>query len=116
MVVVVVMVLVLVAAAAVVLVTRASAAGGGVTVRNPPPEYAEPGHCTVVLGEAGSRRSETITAVRRATDVGQAQARDWVDDAPCAIAGGLSRASADRIRELLAAAGATAWVEDRSVT
>lgn len=114
MLVAVVMVLVLVAAAAVFLVTRPSSGGGG-AVRNPPAEYAEPGHCVVVLGEAGPRRSEVIAAVRETTDVGAAQAKDWVDDAPCAVAGGLSRASADRLRARLVGAGATAWVEDPSV-
>jgi large subunit ribosomal protein L7/L12 len=84
-------------------------------VRNPPAEYAEPGHCTVVLGHAGPRQAETIEVVRETTDVGARQARDWATHAPCAIAGGLSRASADRLRARLEGVGATAWVEDRSV-
>ncbi len=83
----------------------------GTVERDVPREYAEPGHCVVVLGDAGSRRPETIAAIREVTDVGHAQARDWAEGSPCAIAGGLSRASAERVRQRLEQAGATAWVE-----
>ena len=89
--------------------------GEPVLARRPPAEYAEPGHCLVVLGDAGPRAAETIEAVRETTDVDLAQAKDWVKAAPCAVAGGLSRASADRLRARLEDAGAAAWVEDRSV-
>ena len=106
--------LVLLLAAGVFLVIRPSG-GARVEVRNPPAAYAEPGHCLVVLGEAGEKPTETIKAVRETTDVDLAQAKDWVDGTPCAIAGGLSRASADRLRARLERAGATAWVEDPSV-
>ena len=84
-------------------------------VRRPPAEYAEPGRHVVVLGHAGPRRIETLKAIREVTHVGLAQAKDWVDAAPCAIAGWLSRDSADRIRARLEEAGATAWVEEGSV-
>ena len=106
--------LVLLLAAGVFLVIRPSG-GARVQVRNPPVEYAEPGHCLVVLGEAGTEPTATITAVRETTDVDLAQAKDWVEGAPCPVAGGLSRASADRLRARLERAGATAWVEDPSV-
>ena len=109
----VLMVVVLGLAAAVFLFTRPSSSA--VATRNPPAELAEPGHCTVVLGEAGPRPIQTIKAVREATDVGLGQAKDWVEGAPCSVAGGLSHASADRLRARLESAGATAWVEDRSV-
>ena len=114
---------VLLVLALVLLLVLVLAAGQGrvgtgakaVLTREPPAEYAEPGHCLVVLGEAGPRPAETVQAVRETTDVDLAQAKDWVRRTPCPVAGGLSRASADRLRARLAAAGATAWVEDPSV-
>lgn len=101
--------LLLLVSLAVLLVARASASG--TRERRVPPAYDEPGRCTVVLGDVGPRRSQTIEAVREVTDVDAAQARDWADATPCAIAGGLSPASAERVRTRLEQAGATAWVE-----
>ena len=111
---VLVVLLLLVVSAGVLVVVRPTG-GGRPEARNPPAEYSEPGHCVVVLGEAGPRPGETVEALCAATDVGPAQAKDWVGSAPCAVAGGLSRASADRLSARLHQAGATAWVEDHSV-
>jgi large subunit ribosomal protein L7/L12 len=86
-------------------------AGASAEVRQPPREYAVPGHCTVVLGDPGAKPIETIKAIREVTDVGLAQAKDWIGATPCAIAGALSPESADRMRARLEQAGATAWVE-----
>ena len=81
----------------------------------PPAEYSEPGHFAVVLADAGPRMVDTIKAIRDITDVGLLQAKDWAAGAPCPIAAGLSRASADRARARLERAGATAQVHDGSV-
>ena len=111
MLVAVLVVLLLLVSAGVFLVVR-PATGTGSPVRHPPAEYAEPGYCTVVLGQAGPSTAATIEVLRETTDVDARQARDWAGSAPCAVAGGLSRASADRLRARLEGAGATAWVED----
>ena len=95
----------------VVLVARGSSPATAPRPRTIPPEYDEPGLCSVVLGDAGPRQAETLTAIRGTTGVDLRQAREWAARTPCAIAGGLSPASAERVRARLEAAGASAWVE-----
>ncbi|GAA1926934.1 ribosomal protein L7/L12 [Nocardioides marmoribigeumensis] len=105
-------IVVLLLAAGLVTLAHARTSRGTGPQRHVPPEYAEPGRCVVVLGSPGPRPAETLATVRETTGVGLRQARDWLAAAPCAIAGGLSRESADRLRERLERTGASAWVRD----
>lgn len=65
----------------------------------------------VVLNRLGSRKIWVITAVRRVTNLGLADAKDIVDRAPSLIVGNVSRATAETIREEFAGLDAAVAVE-----
>jgi hypothetical protein len=78
---------------------------------SPDAGYVEPGTCGVRLESPGRRPIEVVKALREVTSADLATAKAQVDGAPTRVVGGLSAASADRVRSRLEAAGASASVD-----
>ena len=76
----------------------------------PAAEFSEAGVCSVELQNSGTRPVEVIRALREVTGAGFSDAKATVESAPATIAEGLSEDSAQRVRDRVERAGATAAV------
>ena len=90
-----------VSAAAAVAV--AGPAGGGAAAA-PAEEKTE---FTVVLAKAGDKKIDVIKVIRELTGLGLKEAKDLVEGAPKTVKEGVNKDEAGKMKEKLAAAGAT---------
>jgi len=61
----------------------------------------------VILAKAGEKKIDVIKVVRELTGLGLKEAKDLVEGAPKAVKEGVSKDEANKMKEKLAAAGAT---------
>ena len=94
-----------VTAAAPVAVAAAPAAGGA---GGGDEAAAEQDSFDVILEAAGEKKINVIKEVRALTSLGLKEAKDLVEAAPKAVLEGVDKAAADKAKETLEAAGATA--------
>ena len=104
-----------ISAAAPVAVAPAAAAGGAPTLTADPSAPSEPEEeqteFSVVLENVGSNKINVIKAVREVTTLGLREAKELVESAPARVKEAVVRDEADKIKEVLEAAGGTAKVE-----
>jgi large subunit ribosomal protein L7/L12 len=62
---------------------------------------------TVVLAKAGDKKIDVIKVIRELTGLGLKEAKDLVEGAPKTVKEGVSKDDAGKMKEKLAAAGAT---------
>ena len=79
----------------------------------PGAEFSETGVCSVELQNSGTRPFEVLKALREVTGVGFSDAKATIDTVPATIAERLSGGSAQRVRDRVERAGATATVVTR---
>ena len=65
----------------------------------------------VVLGSAGDKKIQVIKEVRALTSLGLKEAKDLVDSAPKPVLEKVTKEAADKAKEQLEAAGATAEIK-----
>src|SRR5690554_2608177 len=65
----------------------------------------------VILAAAGDKKTNVIKEVRTITGLGLKEAKDLVESAPKPIKEGASKEEADKIKEVLTAAGATVEIK-----
>ncbi len=94
-----------VTAAAPVAVAAAPAAGGAGGGEE---AAAEQDSFDVILEAAGEKKINVIKEVRALTSLGLKEAKDLVEAAPKAVLEGVDKAAAEKAKETLEAAGATA--------
>ncbi len=92
-----------VTAAAPVAVAAAGGAAGGAAAE----EAEEQTEFDVVLTAAGEKKIQVIKEVRALTSLGLKEAKDLVDGAPKPVLEKVDKASADKAKEQLEAAGAS---------
>ena len=85
----------------------APAGGGGAAA----PAAEEQTEFTVTLKEAGAKKIQVIKVVRELTGLGLKEAKDLVEAAPKAVLEKVSKENADKAKESLEAAGATASIK-----
>ena len=90
-----------VSAAAAVAVAAGPAAGGAAAPVEEKTEF------TVVLAKAGDKKIDVIKVVRELTGLGLKEAKDLVEGAPKTVKEGVNKDDANKMKEKLAAAGAT---------
>jgi len=81
-----------------------AAAGGGAAVAAPVEE--EKDEFTVMLTGAGAQKIQVIKEVRTLTSLGLREAKELVDSAPKAVLENVDKATADKAKAQLEAAGA----------
>lgn len=91
-----------VSAAAAAVAVAAPGAGGAAA-----PAVEEKTEFTVVLAETGANKVNVIKAVRELTGLGLKEAKDLVEGAPKNVKEGVSKDEANKMKEKLAAVGAT---------
>lgn len=91
-----------VSAAAPAMVAAMPAAGGA-----PAAAAEEKTEFDVILASAGDKKINVIKEVRTITGLGLKEAKDLVESAPKPIKEGVSKEEAEKIKEVLTAAGAT---------
>ncbi|MFC7487532.1 50S ribosomal protein L7/L12 [Knoellia sp. CPCC 206453] len=96
-----------VTAAAPVAVAGVAAAGGGDAAA----AAEEQDEFDVILTAAGDKKIAVIKEVRSLTSLGLKEAKDLVDGAPKAVVEKVDKATADKAKEQLEAAGATVEVK-----
>ena len=96
-------------AAAPVAVAAAPAAGAAPAAEAPPEE--EQYEFAVVLQDVGANKINVIKAVREVTTLGLREAKELVESSPTKVKEGVTREEADKTKETLTAAGATANIE-----
>ena len=99
-----------VSAAVPVAVAAAPAAASTADAQAAAPED-EQFEFSVVLQDVGANKINVIKAVRELTTLGLREAKELVESAPKAVKEGVPRDEADKAKETLQAAGATATVE-----
>ena len=82
-------------------VAAAPAAGGPAAVVEEKTEF------TVVLAKAGDKKIDVIKVIRELTGLGLKEAKDLVEGAPKNVKEGVNKDEAGKMKEKLAAAGAT---------
>jgi large subunit ribosomal protein L7/L12 len=82
----------------------AVAAGPAAAAAAPAEEKTE---FTVVLAKAGDKKIDVIKVIRELTGLGLKEAKDLVEGAPKTVKEGVSKDEANKMKEKLAAAGAT---------
>ena len=95
-----------VSAAAPVAVAAAGGGGGA-----PAEEVEEKTTFDVVLTAAGDKKVQVIKEVRGLTSLGLKEAKDLVESAPKAVLEGVSKDDAEKAKEALEGAGATAEIK-----
>ena len=80
----------------------AGGAGGGAA-----PAVEEQTEFTVILKEGGAKKIQVIKVVREITSLGLKEAKDAVDNVPCVIKEGISKAEAEELKKKLEDQGAT---------
>ncbi len=93
------------AAAPVAVAAVAGAAGGAAPAAEEKTEF------DVILADAGANKINVIKEVRAITGLGLKEAKDLVEGAPKPIKEGVSKEEAEKIKEVLTAAGATVEVK-----
>ncbi|CAN5770990.1 MAG: 50S ribosomal protein L7/L12 [Actinobacteria bacterium] len=83
----------------------AAAAGGGAAAAAPVEE--EKDEFTVMLTGAGAQKIQVIKEVRTLTSLGLREAKELVDSAPKAVLENVDKATADKAKAQLEAAGGT---------
>jgi large subunit ribosomal protein L7/L12 len=96
-----------VTAAAPVAVAAAGGAAGGAAAE----EAEEQSEFDVVLTAAGEKKIQVIKEVRALTSLGLKEAKDLVDGAPKPVVEKVDKATAEKAKEQLEAAGATVEVK-----
>jgi len=91
-----------VTAAPVAVAGAAAQAGGGAEA-----EAEEKTEFDAVLTAVGAQKIQVIKAVREVTTLGLKEAKDLVEGAPAPIKEGVSKDEAEKVKEVLEAAGAT---------
>ena len=99
-----------ISAAAPVAVAAAPAAATTETAAAAPPEE-EQSEFNVVLQEIGSNKINVIKAVREVTTLGLREAKELVESAPASVREAVLQDEANKVKEVLEAAGATVKVE-----
>ena len=79
--------------------------GGGAAAAAAPVE--EKTEFTVVLAKAGDKKIDVIKVVRELTGLGLKEAKDLVEGAPKTVKEGVNKEEAAKMKDKLAAAGAT---------
>jgi len=82
-------------------VAAAPAAGGAAPVAEEKTEF------TVVLAKAGDKKIDVIKVIRELTGLGLKEAKDLVEGAPKTVKEGVNKEESAKMKEKLAAAGAT---------
>ncbi len=95
-----------VSAAAPVAMAAAPAAGAAAAA-----PVAEKTEFTVVLASGGEKKINVIKEVRAITGLGLKEAKDLVEGAPKTVKEGVSKDEANKIAEVLKAAGATVEIK-----
>lgn len=85
-------------------VAVAGAVGGGAAAAAPAEEQTE---FAVELTNGGDKKIQVIKVVREVTNLGLAEAKKLVEEAPKVIKDGLSKADAEDLKKKLEEAGAT---------
>ena len=93
------------AAAAPMMVAGAPAAGGGTEAEEEQSEF------DVILTAAGDKKIQAIKEVRALTSLGLKEAKDLVDGAPQPVLEKVTKEAAEKAKEQLEAAGATAEIK-----
>ena len=93
-----------VTAAAPVAVAAAGAAGGAAA----PEEVEEQDEFDVMLDSIGEKKIQVIKVVRELTSLGLKEAKDLVEAAPKAVLEKVNKENADKAKDALEGAGATA--------
>ena len=88
--------------------TVAVAAGPAGAAAAPVEEQTE---FTVILSAVGDKKIEVIKEVRAITGLGLKEAKDLVEGAPKTVKEGVSKDEANKIKEVLTAAGATVEIK-----
>jgi large subunit ribosomal protein L7/L12 len=81
-----------------------AAAGGGAAA--PAAAVEEQTEFTVILADAGDKKINVIKEVRTITNLGLKEAKDLVEGAPKPVKEGVSKDEANKLKEVLEAAGA----------
>jgi large subunit ribosomal protein L7/L12 len=97
-----------VSAAAPAMVAAMPAAGGAAAGAAAAEEKTE---FDVILANAGDKKINVIKEVRAITGLGLKEAKDLVEGAPKPIKEGVSKEEAQKIKEVLTAAGATVEIK-----
>jgi large subunit ribosomal protein L7/L12 len=99
-----------ISAAAPVAVAAAPATSAAEMAAAAPPEE-EQSEFNVVLEEIGSNKINVIKAVREITTLGLREAKELVESAPARVKEAVLQDEANKVKEVLEAAGATVKVE-----
>jgi len=97
-----------VSAAAPAMVAAMPVAGGAAAAAAPAEEKTE---FDVILVNAGDKKINVIKEVRAITGLGLKEAKDLVEGAPKPVKEGVSKEEAQKIKEVLTAAGATVEIK-----
>lgn len=84
------------------------AAGGAAAAAAPAEEKTE---FDVILTNAGDKKINVIKEIRTITGLGLKEAKDLVEGAPKTVKEGVSKEEANKIKEVLTAAGATVEIK-----
>ena len=76
-----------------------------------PPPVEEKTEFTVVLANAGANKINVIKEIRAITGLGLKEAKDLVEGAPKTVKEGVNKDDANKIKDQLAAAGATVEIK-----
>ena len=93
-------------------VAAAPAAGGGGGAAEAAPVAEEQTEFDVIIKEAGAQKIQVIKAVREVQPtLGLKEAKEVVDSAPKAVAEGVTKEDAEKMKEKLEAAGAVVEIK-----
>lgn len=81
-------------------------AGGGAAAAAPAAAVEEQTEFTVLLENGGDKKIQVIKVVREATNLGLAEAKKLVEEAPKSVKEGVSKAEAEELKKKLEEAGA----------
>lgn len=84
----------------------AVAGGGGAAAAAPAAAVEEQTEFTVMLENGGDKKIQVIKVVREATNLGLAEAKKLVEEAPKSVKEGVSKAEAEELKKKLEEAGA----------
>ena len=88
-------------------VSAAAVAVAGPAAAGPAAPVEEKTEFTVVLAKAGDKKIDVIKVIREITGLGLKEAKDLVEGAPKTVKEGANKDDANKMKEKLAAVGAT---------